>query len=131
MDFYRSILTILAILEYVFCYDIFILKRGNVEKLNLMESLNHMMSRLSCAKSCTSHLMCDGFYYCTEPHCCVTTCMLYTKNMDIGQSSTLITNSQVCHLRFLLYNHVLSGSLKSLQTFENTNRYGYFQGYHK
>ena len=95
MDFKRIILATLAIFEYVFCYEIVKLKKGNVDKLYLMESLVHLKSRLSCATTCTSHVLCDGINYCTEPHCSVTTCMIFTKNLEIGQPSTLITNPQV------------------------------------
>ena len=98
------ILGFLAILEYVFGYDTVKFKRGDVNKLNLMESLLHLKSRLSCAKTCTGHVMCDGFYYCTEAYCSVTTCMLFTMNLDIGQHSTMLTNQQVSSSSCILYS---------------------------
>ena len=98
MDVYTNILIILAIIEYVFCDDIVKFKRGSVDQLNLMESLFHM-NRMSCARACKNDLLCDGFYYCTEAYCSVTTCMLFTKNLAIGQSSAPLANSQVSGYR--------------------------------
>ena len=95
MDLYVNILTLLAILEFVFCYDIVKFKRGSVDSLKFFESLDHVKSRLSCATACQGHVMCHGFHYCTEPYCTATTCMLFTKNLAIGKSSALVANPQV------------------------------------
>ena len=95
MDVYVIILTLLAIVDFVFCYDTVKFKRGSVDSLKLFESLDHLKSHLSCARACRGHVLCHGFQYCLEPYCSTTTCMLFTKNLAIGESSALVANPQV------------------------------------
>ena len=80
---------------FAFVFSLVVLSQSEATKFtldsvtdyNLMENLTDVDSVLACARLCHGDVLCVGFHYCASQNCVLSTCLLFTQNLQIGQAA--------------------------------------------